>query len=109
MNCKFDYFTSSYAASQFPQTLEFCCSKYKAATQDDLWNQLTLQAHKDGTLDKDLTVKMVMDTWTLQMGFPVVNVERKYDRGTAVLTQVLAFMILLENIPLNNIVFRKGF
>ena len=89
--------------------MQFCCSKYKAATQDDLWNQLTLQAHKDGTLDKDLTVKMVMDTWTLQMGFPVVNVERKYDRGTAVLTQVLAFMILLENIPLNNIIFRKGF
>ena len=68
--------------------------QYKAATQDDLWRHLTeqvvivagptaeqhsyknLQAHRDGTLNMDMDVKTVMDTWTLQMGFPVITVTR---------------------------------
>ena len=29
-----------------------------------------------------------MDTWTLQMGYPVVKVERNYRDGTAQLSQV---------------------
>ena len=29
-----------------------------------------------------------MDTWTLQMGFPVVNVTRDYDSNEATLIQV---------------------
>ena len=45
-------------------------SKFAAAEQDDLWQYLTEQAHKDKTLPEDLTVKIIMDTWTLQMGFP---------------------------------------
>ena len=45
-------------------------SKFAAAEQDDLWHYLTEQAHRDKTLPKDLTVKNIMDTWTLQMGFP---------------------------------------
>ncbi len=31
-----------------------------------------------------------MDTWTLQMGYPVVDVERNYDQGTATVKQVRA-------------------
>ena len=62
-------------------------SEYKAAEQDDLWNHLTMQAHSDGTLPESVTVKEIMDTWTLQMGFPVVNVERNYDDNTAVVDQ----------------------
>lgn len=66
----------------------FLCSKYDAAEQDDLWHYLTIQAHLDGSIPKDLTVKTIMDTWTLQMGFPVVTVERKYDNsGKAKLKQ----------------------
>merc|ERR1711971_1023922 len=52
--------------------------KFAAAEQDDLWHYLTEQAHRDKTLPEDLTVKIIMDTWTLQMGFPVVTVERDY-------------------------------
>jgi len=61
--------------------------KFKAATQDDLWRHLTEQAHKDGTLPSNLKVKTIMDTWTLQMGFPYVTVERDYDGKTATLSQ----------------------
>ena len=69
-------------------SLHFYYSAYKAAEQDDLWHYLTLQAHKDGTLPEDLTVKTIMDTWTLQMGFPVVTVTRDYQaNGGAELRQ----------------------
>lgn len=68
---------------------DFCCFlkknylnefKYSNAEQDDLWRVLTDQAHKDKTLDKNLTVKEIMDTWTLQMGYPVIQVNRKGDK-----------------------------
>ena len=36
---------------------------YNNAKQDNLWEEMTTQAHKDGTLDKSLTVKEIMDTW----------------------------------------------
>ena len=81
--------------------------KYKAAEQDDLWEHLTEQGHqvtlismsnpsnsfpifvsfKDGTLGSDMDVKTVMDTWTLQSGFPVVSVTRYYDENTASVSQ----------------------
>ena len=60
---------------------------YKAAEQDDLWRYLTEQAHEDGTLDDDVDVKMIMDTWTLQMGFPLVTINRNYEDNTAKVTQ----------------------
>jgi len=61
--------------------------KFDAAEQDDLWRHLTVQAHKDGTLPKDMSVKAVMDTWTLQMGLPVVTVSRNYQDNTATVSQ----------------------
>merc|ERR1719464_939165 len=57
--------------------------KFAAAEQDDLWHYLTEQAHRDKTLPVDMDVKTVMDTWTLQMGFPVIAVTRDYNSGTA--------------------------
>eukprot|EP00090_Calanus_glacialis_P046064 TRINITY_DN885_c0_g1_i5.p1 TRINITY_DN885_c0_g1~~TRINITY_DN885_c0_g1_i5.p1 ORF type:complete len:807 (+),score=220.22 TRINITY_DN885_c0_g1_i5:315-2423(+) len=61
--------------------------QFAAAEQDDLWHHLTVQGHKDGTLAKEMDVKTVMDTWTLQMGFPVVTVRRNYQDKTATVTQ----------------------
>lgn len=52
-----------------------------------MWRFLTEQAHKDGKLPSDLTVKKIMDTWTLQMGFPVVSVDRDYTSGSARISQ----------------------
>ncbi|XP_064118220.1 aminopeptidase N-like isoform X2 [Macrobrachium nipponense] len=60
--------------------------KYKNADQDDLWEFLTNAAHEEGTLPLDLTVKTIMDTWTLQKGFPLVTVVRN-GNNSAKITQ----------------------
>ncbi|XP_060868466.1 aminopeptidase N-like [Metopolophium dirhodum] len=61
--------------------------KFSNAEQDDLWSSLTEEAHRQGTLDKNLTVKQIMDTWTLQTGYPVLKVVRDYSAGTVTLSQ----------------------
>lgn len=66
----------------------FAHCRYGNAEQDDLWDSLTEQAHNDGNLDKSMTVKEVMDTWTLQTGYPLITVTRDYDKGTASFNQV---------------------
>jgi aminopeptidase N len=53
---------------------------YANAEQDDLWEFLTAAAREDESLDPDLTVKDVMDTWTLQKGYPLVTVTRKNNK-----------------------------
>eukprot|EP00095_Tigriopus_kingsejongensis_P003865 maker-scaffold1168_size57759-snap-gene-0.7 protein:Tk03865 transcript:maker-scaffold1168_size57759-snap-gene-0.7-mRNA-1 annotation:"aminopeptidase n" len=61
--------------------------QYQAAEQDDLWRFMTEQAHEDNKLPKDVTIKTIMDTWTLQMGFPVINVQRDYADKSATINQ----------------------
>lgn len=65
----------------------FLHSKFKNVNQDDLWKSLTEVALKDGSLISGMTVKLIMDSWTLQPGYPVLQVERP-DNSTAKLTQV---------------------
>ncbi|XP_017767304.1 PREDICTED: aminopeptidase N isoform X1 [Eufriesea mexicana] len=60
---------------------------YQSAEQNDLWDALTKQAHQDKVLDHSVTIKEIMDTWTLQTGFPVVTVIRDYNSGVVTLTQ----------------------
>lgn len=62
--------------------------KFSNACQDDLWQWLTLQAHLDGSLPLNMTVKEIMDTWTLHTGYPVVTVIRNYVNGSAYISQV---------------------
>lgn len=61
--------------------------KYNNAEQDDLWQALTTEAHKNGALPANLTVKAIMDTWTLQTGYPVITVKRNYGKRTAEVSQ----------------------
>lgn len=60
---------------------------YQSAEQNDLWYSLTNQAHKDEVLDPNFSVKEIMNTWTLQTGFPVVTVSRNTN-GSITLKQV---------------------
>ncbi|XP_047472757.1 aminopeptidase N-like isoform X1 [Penaeus chinensis] len=61
--------------------------KYTNAEQDDLWEHLTAAAHQDGTLPRNVTVKTIMDTWTLQKGFPVIQVTRSFEGTSATISQ----------------------
>lgn len=66
--------------------------KFGNAEQKDLWNALTSAARLMGDLDTDVAV--VMDSWTLQTGFPVLNVIRNYDTGVIQFSQVCSLTLL---------------
>lgn len=61
---------------------------YSSATRQDLWQALTEQAREEGFWGSDMSVETVMDTWTLQTGFPLVTVTRNYDEKTITVRQV---------------------
>jgi len=48
---------------------------------------MTEQGHADGTLPDEFSVKTIMDTWTLQMGYPIIDVKLNGD-NTATVSQV---------------------
>ena len=68
-------------------------NKFGNAQQDDLWEALTTAADTDGVLDQSLSVKQIMDTWTLQMGYPLVNVERLYNLTNTVRVKQERFLL----------------
>lgn len=68
--------------------------KFGNAEQDDLWDSLTKEAHKNAVLPNDLTVKTIMDTWTLQTGYPVITVTRDYKLKNADIDQVSSIIFI---------------
>ncbi|TDG52379.1 hypothetical protein AWZ03_001209 [Drosophila navojoa] len=60
---------------------------YGNAEQDNLWESLTEAAHKFKALPKSYDIKRIMDSWTLQTGYPIINITRDYSAGTAKLNQ----------------------
>lgn len=61
--------------------------KFDNAEQDNLWECLTEEAHKKGSLPESITVKQIMDSWTLQSNYPMITVNRDYERGSAEISQ----------------------
>ena len=52
--------------------------KYSNAHQDDLWHSLgDVAIH-----DKKIHISQIMNTWTLQRGYPIVTVSRFHVNGT---------------------------
>lgn len=60
---------------------------YQSTTQDDLWESLTEEARKSNIFDEKMSVKTIMDGWTLQTGFPYVTVIRNYEKDFITLEQ----------------------
>ncbi|XP_063609324.1 aminopeptidase N-like [Penaeus indicus] len=73
-------------------------SSYSSVEQDDLWEHLTAAAQHDRKLPESLTVKTIMDTWTLQKGFPVVKVARSSDGTSADVSQEHFLLMKEENL-----------
>ncbi|CAG9772621.1 unnamed protein product [Ceutorhynchus assimilis] len=61
--------------------------QYSNADRNDLFTSLTEEAQLRGSLGKNETVKHIMDTWTEQAGFPVINVRADYEKNTLNLVQ----------------------
>ncbi|XP_034169259.2 thyrotropin-releasing hormone-degrading ectoenzyme isoform X1 [Pangasianodon hypophthalmus] len=47
--------------------------EYGNTARDDLWNSFSQALQREG---KDISIKEVMDGWTLQMGYPVVTISK---------------------------------
>jgi aminopeptidase N len=62
--------------------------KFGVVNQRDLWEALTSQAHKDGSLAPGFELERLMSAWTSRPGFPVIAVNRNYTAGSATVTQV---------------------
>ncbi|XP_018334891.1 aminopeptidase N-like [Agrilus planipennis] len=60
---------------------------YDNVEQDDLFESLTHAGHTMGVLEDDLDFKTILDTWTLQAGYPVVTVNRNYKDNSLRVTQ----------------------
>ncbi|XP_059097724.1 aminopeptidase N-like isoform X2 [Tigriopus californicus] len=55
--------------------------QFSNAEKDDLWQEITETAHADEHLAANQTIKEIMDTWTLQKGFPVMSVSVDLVKG----------------------------
>lgn len=69
---------------------------YKTATQDDLWYEMTVEARKSDGFSEEMSVKEIMDTWTLQTGLPYITVTRNYDDKKILVVQK-RFLLLETN------------
>ena len=61
--------------------------------QQDLWAALQSQANEEGVV-LPVSIETIMETWTRQMGFPVITVNRTYDaNNSAIASQVYCLSI----------------
>jgi aminopeptidase N len=51
---------------------------FKNAEQDDLFEELAKVAYDSNILNRSISLKGIMDTWTLQSDYPIVKVTRNY-------------------------------
>lgn len=65
---------------------------YSNAEQEDLWTVLTLVGHENNVLDPNVTIKQIMDTWTLQTGYPIVTATRNREVNSVTLSQQRFFL-----------------
>ena len=85
--------------SVFKQGLSSYLKKfsYQSATQDDLWEALTLEARKAGIFDETMSVKEIMDGWTLHTGFPYITVTRNYEEDNKINLEQRRFILMETN------------
>jgi len=80
-------------------------SKYGNTRQDDLWSSLSDAAHVNRVLPSPVDIKVIMNTWTLQVGYPIITITRVYDQRTAFIKQVCLHSLRLKKRKKNNLMF----
>ncbi|XP_073838653.1 aminopeptidase N-like [Musca autumnalis] len=61
--------------------------KFRNAEKDDLWLIFNEVAHKYKRIETHYNLKTIMDSWTLQAGFPLVTVKRNLQTGCMEIAQ----------------------
>ncbi len=61
------------------------------ANRSDIWGWVNLQAHVDGVVDSSLDLEVAMETWSVQAGYPVVQLA-KATQGRYFLSQKRFFL-----------------
>jgi aminopeptidase N len=56
----------------------FSSSAYGNTVQNDLWDALQNQTDIEDVL-LPVSLETIMETWTRQMGFPIITINRLYD------------------------------
>ncbi|SPP85572.1 blast:Aminopeptidase N [Drosophila guanche] len=77
---------------------------YSNADQNDLWRSLSDAAHEFGSLPENLEVRTIMDTWTLQAGYPLITVQRDYVRNIISINQR---RFLMQGMDRNNLISKE--
>jgi len=72
---------------------------YSNANQDEFFQAMNDQLIIEG-VSLPASIKTIMDTWTLQMGFPVVNITRDYQTGAITFEQANNQQLLMKFIAL---------
>lgn len=75
----------------FQKSISAYINKYKfsTATSDDLWDIMTSNAHASEVIPNTLSMKIIMDSWLLQAGYPALKVTIDYQTKKVLVNQVL--------------------
>lgn len=60
---------------------------YDSVSQSDLWHHMEQAADEQDALPVDIPLPIIMDSWTLQKGYPLVSVQRDYEAATVQINQ----------------------
>ncbi|XP_059611895.1 aminopeptidase N [Phlebotomus argentipes] len=82
INYTFGFETFRKAMQNFYE--EKRCATFQS---ENIWNSLTIQAHRDQVLDKSISVNEIAESWISKDRLPVVTIERNYDKKEAKVSQ----------------------
>jgi aminopeptidase N len=91
-----DYPFNMYCEFMCNDAVFMVSSAYGNTVQQDLWKALQEQAGIDKIVLPD-TVEKIMETWTRQMGFPVINVTRSYNANNGATASQVRELVSISN------------
>lgn len=76
-----------------------CDYKFKTYKSSDFWNAITTQAKADNSLDSDLSILSIAESWLEHSRLPLVTIIRDYDSETAIVQQKVYLRERLHDVP----------